>query len=181
MQGGLTDLPVDGFLKMNPPNADVKSRYQKEFARHCQLATFEEEEDDLQFNEMTFPKSEEPAKSETPPFDHSSNLFSKDGNILRSEYEKLKAENEHLRKRLRIADVADLDITIDDGSEKDNFCHTLSSTPQKKESFRPKERSDTEKIKDGSSDVKMFDLPNGVPEQRADDVRQPKEQEAKLL
>ncbi|KAA0202800.1 hypothetical protein HAZT_HAZT008657 [Hyalella azteca] len=35
VKGGLSDVSIDGFLKANPPKADLKSQYQREFAKHC--------------------------------------------------------------------------------------------------------------------------------------------------
>ncbi|KAF2368877.1 Phospholipid/glycerol acyltransferase [Trinorchestia longiramus] len=35
VKGGMSDVSIDGFLKANPPKADLKSKYQQEFAKHC--------------------------------------------------------------------------------------------------------------------------------------------------
>lgn len=35
MKGGMMDVSIDGFLKVNPPKANLKTQYQVEFAKHC--------------------------------------------------------------------------------------------------------------------------------------------------
>ena len=87
----MTDVSIDGFLKSNPPKADLKSRYQQEFARHC-TPIIEEDEDEVIIEPDDIEEDVQLRRRNVPPADYDSDL--------KDEYDRLKEKYDHLRHRL---------------------------------------------------------------------------------
>lgn len=64
VKGGMTDVSIDGFLKANPPKADLKSQYQREFAKHCVTSSDDDADSDISNSDCVVPSQDDPTASE---------------------------------------------------------------------------------------------------------------------
>lgn len=118
----MSDVSIDGFLKSNPPKADLKSKFQQEFARHCYSII---EEDDV-FDPTSTDDKENVLRERKPGY-----ASEEDESLLKTKYDKLKTKYDTLRMQLKMPndEVLEEDFCLVGSNTCSNSL--VSSTPDK--------------------------------------------------